>query len=56
MSQNKKLPFHEYSKPMREELKSAALTEKHELEELKKASGKDWEPASQKALDALAAK
>lgn len=56
MSQNKKLTFHEYSKPMLEELKSAALTEKHELEELKKASGKDWEPASQKELDALDAK
>lgn len=56
MSQNKKLTFHEYSKPMLEELKSTALTEKHELEELKKASGKDWEPASQKELDALDAK
>lgn len=56
MSQNKKLTFHEYSKPMLEELKSAALTEKHELEELKKASGKDWEPASQKELEALNAK
>ena len=53
MSQNKKLSFHEYSKPMLEELKNAALAEKQELEGLKEASGKDWEDSSQKELDAL---
>ncbi len=56
MSQNKKLNFHEYSKPMLEEFKNAALTEKQELEALKKVSGKDWEASSQKELDALDAR